>query len=224
MVLGAEHGADLEHALVDGNEHLFIELRALREEHLFTEVIELEDVRAALGALRVDFWGTDLGEILREQELAEAAGNALLDFEHRALLGVAEGNGAHVQVEIERNVVQLLFVDDDGHHLGGRGQHFDVVDLHLIAPLARFVLDDLAREFDGAALDHFFVHAVVGEIGRIHALHHLARGADDDERKTRHLADAVNHPLHRHDFVYMFGELFIAHAVVLNGSVYFFHR
>ena len=222
-MFGAEHGADLKDALVYRHEHLFVKLRTLREEYLLPEIVELENVRAALRALRVDFWGPNFREALRKQEIAETARNTLLDFEHRALFGIAQRYRAHVQIQVERYIVQLLFIDDDGHHFGGGGEHFDVVNLHLVAALARFVLDDLAREFDRAAFDHLFVHAVAGEIGRIHALHHVARGADNDERKTGHLADAVDHPLHSDDLVHVFGELFIAYAVVFDTSVYLFH-
>lgn len=224
VMLGAEHGPDLEHALIHGHEHLLVKLRALREEHLFAEIVQLEDVCATFRALRVDLGRADLRKVLRKEKIAESAGDPLLDLEHCALLGIAKRHGSEIEIEIERNVVQLFFVDDNGHLLGGRGEHFDVVDLHLVAVLARLILDDLARQLDSTALYHLFVHPIIGKIGRIDALHDLARGADDDKGKARHLADAMDHALHGHFFVDMCGKFFVAHAVVTDHAVYLLHK
>src|SRR5688572_22592798 len=47
--LRAEYRAHLENALEDPDEHLLVELGALREVCRLTEVVEAETVRAALG-------------------------------------------------------------------------------------------------------------------------------------------------------------------------------
>ena len=213
VMLRTEHGPDLEHALVDGDEHLFIELRALRQKHLLAEIVELEDIRAALRALCADLGRADLGESLRKEIFAEPARYPLLHLEHGALLGVAQRHGAQVEVEVDGDIVELFFVDDKGHLFGGRREHVDAVDLHLKPSLARLVFDDLAREFDRAPLGDLFAHAVVRKIGGIDALHRLARGADDDERKPRHLADAVNDALHADGLADVRREILVADAV-----------
>ena len=63
--LGAEHRPDLVDPLEDPDQHLLVELRALGEVRLAAEVVDLEDVGAALGR-RLDQLGRgDLGEAAR---------------------------------------------------------------------------------------------------------------------------------------------------------------
>ena len=95
--------------------------------------------------------------------------------------------------------------------------------LQFIAVVARLILYDLTRDLHRAPLYYLFVHTIVGKIGGIHALHHVARGAYDDKGKARHLADAVDHALKCDHFVHMRGKIFILHAGLVDLSVYFFH-
>ena len=60
--LGAEHRADLEDALEDADHRLLVELRALRQVGGLAEVVEGEDVRAALGGRADDLRRLDLHE------------------------------------------------------------------------------------------------------------------------------------------------------------------
>ena len=77
----AEDGADLEDSLEDADEGLFVELRALSQEGAFTEVVDGEDVRAALRGGRDDFRGLDLHEVQRLHRdielLSEAFGTGM---------------------------------------------------------------------------------------------------------------------------------------------------
>ena len=70
--LGAEHGSDLVHALEHADHDLLVELRALGEVGGPPEVVEGEDVGAALGGRRDDLRGLDLGERERVEGRAEA--------------------------------------------------------------------------------------------------------------------------------------------------------
>ena len=72
------------------------------------EVIELEDVRSAFGTGRHDLGRMDFGEILTLQELAEAAHNALLQFEHGALAQVAQRQRAEVQIALHCQIELCL--------------------------------------------------------------------------------------------------------------------
>ena len=60
--LGPEHRPDLVDALEDADQHLLVELRALREVRRPAEVVDLEDVRAALGRGLDQLGRLDLGE------------------------------------------------------------------------------------------------------------------------------------------------------------------
>ena len=103
VFFGAEHRPDFKYAVEHTHHSLLIELRRLRQESLMAEVIELEDVRSAFGTGRHDLGRMDFGEILTLQELAEAAHNALLQFEHGALAQVQRAEvqiALHCQIEL----------------------------------------------------------------------------------------------------------------------------
>ena len=88
-MLRAEHGCNLENPFKYGNERLFIKLGALRKVNGFAEVVELEYVRAALRARKVDFRCVDFGKVLALQILAEPSLYAFLYLENRTFLGCA---------------------------------------------------------------------------------------------------------------------------------------
>ena len=65
--LGAEHRPDLVDALEDADQLLLVELRALGEVRRPAEVVDLEDVGAALGRRLDELGGVDLGEAVRRR-------------------------------------------------------------------------------------------------------------------------------------------------------------
>ncbi len=97
-VLCAEHRANLKDALKDGNQHLLVELGALRKENCLAEVLEAEHVGAALCAGEVDFRRVDFGKALAGEILTEASLHAFLELEDGTLRGVAESYRTVVQV------------------------------------------------------------------------------------------------------------------------------
>lgn len=74
----------LEHALECRDAVLLVELRALREIGHAVEVLDREQVRAALGAGRHDLGGDDLREVARREELAEGGEQSRLHAERVA--------------------------------------------------------------------------------------------------------------------------------------------
>ena len=73
MRLGAEDRADLVDPLEDPDQLLLVELRALGEVRRSAEVVDGEDVGAALGGGLHQLGGVDLGEAVGVEGLAEAA-------------------------------------------------------------------------------------------------------------------------------------------------------
>ena len=71
--LGAEDRADLVDPLEDADQLLLVELRALGEVRRPAEVVDREDVGAALGRGLDELGGVDLGEAVGVEGLAEAA-------------------------------------------------------------------------------------------------------------------------------------------------------
>ena len=65
MVLRAEHGRDFKHPFVNAHKRLLVQLRRLCQIHLLSEVIQFENVRAALGARKIDLRRVHLGKILQ---------------------------------------------------------------------------------------------------------------------------------------------------------------
>ena len=72
--LSAEDGTDLEDPLEHADHGLLVELRRLGQVSGPAEVVDLEDVRAALGGRLDDLRREDLGEASRVQGRAEACG------------------------------------------------------------------------------------------------------------------------------------------------------
>ena len=98
VVFRAEHGGNLEYPFKHRYQRLLVKLGALRKINDFAEVVELENVRAAFRAGKIDFRGVDFSEVLTLQIFAETSLYAFLQFENRAFLGVAQGDGAVVKI------------------------------------------------------------------------------------------------------------------------------
>src|SRR6266542_6945237 len=103
VLLRPEDRPDLEHALVNADHELLVELRALREEGLLAEVLELEQVRASLGADGDDLGRPDLGEAVSAEEAAESRRERRLDAEDCALARVPKRDRAPVQLLGQRD-------------------------------------------------------------------------------------------------------------------------
>ena len=65
VVFRAEHGRDFKHPFVNAHKRLLVQLRRLCQIHLLSEVIQFENVRAALGARKIDLRRVHLGKILQ---------------------------------------------------------------------------------------------------------------------------------------------------------------
>ena len=99
MVFGSEYGRYFKHSFIHGHKSLLIKLGALRKINRFAEVIELENVRAALCSRKIDFRGMYFGKVLALQIFAETALYSFLNFENSPLLGVSQRYGAVVKID-----------------------------------------------------------------------------------------------------------------------------
>eukprot|EP00227_Mantoniella_beaufortii_P016598 CAMPEP_0197580592 /NCGR_PEP_ID=MMETSP1326-20131121/4344_1 /TAXON_ID=1155430 /ORGANISM="Genus nov. species nov., Strain RCC2288" /LENGTH=559 /DNA_ID=CAMNT_0043144371 /DNA_START=127 /DNA_END=1808 /DNA_ORIENTATION=- len=183
-VLGAEHRADLEHALhVRHHRHLLVQLRGLRQARRLPHVVKLEHRRAALGRASDELGGVDLDEVLRAQRLAEQLAHAGLHAEDglvgggaqvdhavvqarvlphahvRGVLGLEGALGARGVVDAERQPGHGAADAMDGHRL----------ELHILLGARRDGLVGLEHQ----TLDVH--HGLAGEVGHelYHALGHL---------------------------------------------------
>ena len=139
--------------------------------------------------------------------LAEAALNALLNFEHRAFLGVAQGYGAEVKVYVQI-AVYLLFVDYDGRNRRGYREYLYVVNLDFkpFAAVAGLTFYNFARYLCRGLFDYVFFKAVVRKFRRINALNEFARRAQYDERKVAHIPYVVYRALYAYHLAFVFFE------------------
>jgi len=103
-VLGAEHGADLKHALHVGarGRHLLEQLRGLGEASVLPEVLEAEDGAAALARAAQQLGALDLHEVTLQQELAEEGAHAAGDAHDGSVGGGAEVDPPVVQAQVLR--------------------------------------------------------------------------------------------------------------------------
>jgi len=157
-VLGAEDGTDLEDLKeVRGDGHLLVELGALGEAALTTEVVELEDVGTTLGETGDDLGGVDLDEVLVDEVLAEVLADLGLEAEDGVVGEGAEVNPTVVETGLLENadiavvtldllgqVVVLLVIVTlvegveavsighlEGEESGGSGHDVDSLDVDL---------------------------------------------------------------------------------------------
>ena len=224
VVLGAEHGAYLEHALVNGHQRLLVKLRTLRKEHRLTEVIELEHVCAALGAGKVYLGGVYFRESVLGKVFAEAALYAFLYLEYGAFRRVAQRNGAEVEVCVQV-AVDFFLGDDHGRDGCGNGEYLYVVYLQFkaFAAVARLALHHLARNLCRSLFNNVLRKAVVGKLRRIYALDKFARRAQDNKGKVAHVPYVVNRALHRNHFPFVLFELAVGGSAVCKRACHVFH-
>jgi hypothetical protein len=220
--LGAEGRPDLVDPLEDADHRLLVELRALREVRRAPEVVQREDVRAALGRGGDDLGRLDLGEAEAVEGGAEAADRGGGDPEAVAHARVAERDGRLVE-DRRQLLLQLGPAQLDRRRLRRLGEHAErrALDLDAAGRL---------RVRDGVALD--LEHRLREELHRLveHDLRHAGAVAEDEERDAAELAPVVKpagephapadvraelareHPLH------VFGLLLPSHPVRLSGA------
>ena len=92
--LGPEHRPDLVDALEDADHHLLVELRALGQVRRAAEVVEREDVGAALGRRADDLRGVDLDEAARVERRTEPGDRGRADAEGGGGCGWRSATGA----------------------------------------------------------------------------------------------------------------------------------
>ena len=97
-------GAGLEYPVKHAHHHLLVELRALLQHSRTVEILQTEQVCAALCALGTDLRCVDLGEALAVKELPETSHHALLDAESRPLPHISKRDGPHVQLGLQGSV------------------------------------------------------------------------------------------------------------------------
>ena len=103
---GAEHRADLVHALEHADHHLLVELRALREVAGPAEVVDAEHVGAGLGRRRDDLRGLDLDEARRVERRPHPRERERAQPEHRAALRVSQRDRAVIEL-VRQLLLQL---------------------------------------------------------------------------------------------------------------------
>ena len=191
MALGAVHAADLKHAAKCAREVLLVELRGLGEVSRVAEVVQLEQVGAALRARDYDFGRVDMGKALRLHILRKAVRDGALHAEHRLLDRVAQRNRTQRQVNVERQA-HILFAQRHRQLVVRTAEHADRTEHNLDAVLGARLLMHLAgdlehhRVLDLAALDAADLVPLEG------ALDQAALNAHDDKGKIRHIAHAVH--------------------------------
>ncbi len=190
VLLGAVHGRDLEHAFEHADHDLLVQLRALREVRGMPEVVDGEQVRAALRACRDDLGRADLGEPLGHQVIPERGDQFGLYLQRGAFLQAAHGHHAVVQHGFRVDVpFHLGNLDRAGLH--GGADHAELTDLHL-EPAGRLgVRLDGARDLH-AALRERQVQALAD------ALRDAAHVAQHHELHAAQVAAGVHEALQAH--------------------------
>ena len=191
VALGAVNRADLKHAAERAREVLLVELRGLRKVGRIAEVVQLEQVRAALCARDNDLGRVDVGKALRLHIFRKAVRNRALNAEYRLLARMAQGDRAQRQVDVERQA-HILLAERHGELLVGAAEYLDrrQDDLHTVlgAGLLVYLAGHLEHHcvLDLAARDAADLVALEG------ALDQAALDAHNDKREVRHVAHAVH--------------------------------
>src|SRR5579884_676790 len=125
MWLGTEDGTDLEDALKDAHENLFIELRTLCEVGGSSEVVQLKDVRPALGRGGNDLGRLYFGKAPRQQGATKSRYRSCPKPQNSASCRMAVCHNCMIQqrCNVRRN---LPFVERYGGCLCNRCNHLHV--------------------------------------------------------------------------------------------------
>ena len=220
VTLCAVNIANLKHAAKHTGGVLLVELRRLRQISLLAEIVQLEDVCAALSTGRNDFRGVDAGEALAHHVFREALCNGCLNAEYSTLARMAQGNRAERQVNVQRQA-HILLAKRYGELLCRASQNLDIGQDNLEAVLCTGFLADIARNLD----DHRVLDVRLGQAADLagqHALNQAAVDADDHERKVRHVAHAV-HGAAESDRAADVGCAVLDCVNILLGGAYKFH-
>lgn len=209
-VLGPEHGSNLhDPAEMRRDEHLLVELRGLGQERGLPEVIELEDVCAALRGRAEDLRRLNEDEATLGEEFLEEGADAALDGEDGVVDFGAQVDGAVVEARVEADegtAVCFLFflslrrewalrvVDLQRQRDFGLVLDKELVDVHLEV-LDRGALDGLRGALDGARdgegalgtdvlreLDHLLAELLAGGHDGLHCVEALAQVQEGELR------------------------------------------
>ena len=191
MALCAVDRADFKYAAESACEVLLVELRGLRKVSRVAEVVELEQVCAALSARDNDFRGVDMGEALRQHILRKAVRNRALYAEDRLLARMAQGDRAERQVNVERQT-HILLADRHRQLVIRLAEHLECAQDDLYAVLCARLLADCAGHFENHCVADIRTLDAADLIALEGALDQAALYAHDNEREIRHIADTVN--------------------------------
>ncbi len=120
VLLGTIGRRNLEHALIDANTYLLVELRRLRKIYLLAEIVHLEDIGTAFCPFGYNLRGVDLGKAVLGQEVSKRLGNSRLHFQDRHIARITERNLTVVKLETQECLIVAELQCVDIHHLVGR--------------------------------------------------------------------------------------------------------
>ena len=189
-----ETAENLGHTYI-GSEHLLVGLRALRQNSVLAEILELKERRAGLNRSRVDLRRVDFREALGVQIIAEAADNSLLDPELASLAQVAQRHRAQVQDRLKRRL-QLPVLDRNRHlRYRRRGEDLDLLGVNLKTVRRSVFLHRHAADLHGHALGDVLDGKVRLPLLE-RALHDAVRLSQNDKCDIRHITDIVDRTAH----------------------------
>ena len=190
MPLGAVNRADLEHAAERARKVLLVELGRLRQVSGLAEVVQLEQVRAALCASDNDLGRVDVGKALRLHILGEAVRNRALYAEHGLLDRMAQGDRAQRQIDVERQA-HIFFAQRHGKLLVRAADDLDRAQHNLDAVLGSGFLMHLAGDLEHHGVPNIRALDAADLVPLERALDQAALDTHDDERKIGHITGAV---------------------------------
>ena len=190
VTLGAVDRADLVYAAECAGEVLLVELRRLCKVGRMTEVVQLEQVRAALSACNDDLRGVDVGKALALHVLCEAVSDRALYAEDRLLARMTQRDRAEREVDVERQT-HILLADRHRQLVIRLAEDLDCAQNDLYAVLSARLLADCAGHLEDHGIAHVGALDVADRVTLEGALDQAALYAHDNEGEVRHIADTV---------------------------------
>ena len=182
--------ADLVYTAECTGEVLLVELRGLCQISRGAEVIQLEQVCAALSACNDDLRGVDVGEALRLHVLCKAVSDRTLYAEDRLLARMTQRDRAEREVDVERQT-HILLADRHRQLVIRLAEDLDRAQDDLYAVLSARLLADCAGHLEDHGIAHVGALDVADRVTLEGALDQAALYAHDNEGEVRHVADTV---------------------------------